>query len=143
MLLAVVKEVKKTMEENGVDDLFNVSPKKKKKNTMVEKSTEKNVVIVPRKKPTRKQKFSTVELLLEPFDRMEDENDQANPETDPHIRHHKRVLYMKALSCLKNHNYEMYEEVRSSNLLLFKLFMQCFVNRRSFNSSKKHYLKIR
>lgn len=120
LLMAIVKVVKEKLDKNGVDGLFVVTPKRKKKNKIAEKSTAENIVPVRRKK----QKFSPSELLNDDDEKLTEIKEERNDQCDPSIEHHKRVLFLKALSCLKNHSPEMYEIVRSNN---FSVYCICFL----------------
>lgn len=109
LMMAAVKVVKNRLEENGVENFLAASPKRKMKIKVSTKATEKNVAPAPVRR--KKQKFSPSELLGESLDEFEEQSNEVDHETDPHIKHHKRVLYMKALMCLKNHDRDIYEEV--------------------------------
>lgn len=115
LLMAAVTIVKDTLEKNGYANFYAPSPKVKRKAKIEHKggklptsTVEKDME--PLRVRRKKLKFSTHELLNGPLaEPIADHNDQAE---EAHERHHKKVLYLKALSCLKAHNPQVYEEVR-------------------------------
>lgn len=114
LLLAVINVVKERLEENGPENFFAPSPIRKKK-TKVSAGT-KTVKKQENEVPRKKQKFSSSELLGK-----SEQDYQNGPNAVTDIEHHKNVLLLKALTCLKVHNAGAYEEVKLNFPLAFAL----------------------